>query len=55
MTSIQCLNCQQYIFNIRCKAFPKKIPQDIFNGTVIHDKKDKRQKNDIIYTPIDET
>lgn len=54
MTSSQCLTCRFYIFNSTCEAFPEKIPQEIFDGTVIHDKP-YAGDNGIIYKPVWET
>ena len=34
--STQCLECKHYIAFSTCEAYPDKIPQDIFDGTVEH-------------------
>ena len=34
--STQCLYCKHYICFSTCDAFPDKIPQEIFDGTVDH-------------------
>ena len=34
--STQCLECKYYTGLCTCKAFPEKIPQEIFNGTFNH-------------------
>ena len=33
---ILCLQCKHYSDNLKCKAFPKGIPQEIVNGEVDH-------------------
>jgi len=52
MTSSQCLRCKHYIFDIKCKAFPKKIPDEIITGMFKHDKKYKGQKNNILFEKV---
>ena len=34
--STQCLDCKHYTGLSTCNAFPEKIPQEIFDGTVEH-------------------
>ena len=38
MTGIQCNECVHYRMLKKCSAFPKGIPQNIFNGTISHKK-----------------
>lgn len=55
MQSNQCIGCAYYEFAHTCKAFPKKIPQDIIDGTIDHSKPIPDQGNDIVFKPIGET
>lgn len=38
MQSIQCLMCKHFDGDMKCEAFPKEIPQEIFNGEYDHSK-----------------
>lgn len=38
MQSIYCLTCKHYQGIQTCKAFPEKIPDEIFTGLENHDK-----------------
>jgi len=53
MISTQCIECKYYRFQIKCDAFPDRIPQEIFDGEILHNKKYKTQNNNITYEPID--
>jgi hypothetical protein len=33
----RCIVCKNYILGVICKAYPDGIPQNIFNGAIIHD------------------
>jgi len=48
---IQCGLCKYLILDgkQRCKAFPKKIPDDILTGKFKHVKKHPDQDNDIVF------
>lgn len=53
MIGQQCVNCIHYEFLQECPAFNEKIPQEIFEGSFIHDKPHKEQiDNSILYEPI---
>lgn len=45
----QCKNCDNYILNFTCFAFPKKIPEDVYINKIIHNKPLKNQNNDIVF------
>ena len=55
MTTIlsQCFNCKRYdrYDNEKhsCKAFPKGIPEKVFDNTIIHDHKLNGQTGDYIF------
>lgn len=46
----QCLNCKHYRGGLQCKAFPKKIPYQIFNCKYDH-RKSFDGDNGIRYEP----
>lgn len=50
----QCSKCQNYINNIKCKAFPKGIPENILIGEFDHTKKHPNQDNNTLFEPIEE-
>ena len=37
---------------LKCKAFPKRIPEDIIKIEFIHTKKHPDQKNDILFKEV---
>jgi hypothetical protein len=41
----QCINCQNYRMQVKCLAYPVKIPQDIFDGSFDHSKPFPNSKN----------
>lgn len=51
MQAITCLNCNNYINNLKCLAFLDGIPHEILNGTNNHSKPLKGQDNDIVFEP----
>jgi hypothetical protein len=44
-----CAHCKNYLGNIKCFAFPKKIPSEILYGKENHDKVISGQANNIVY------
>lgn len=55
MVGMQCINCEHYQGLQECPAFKGQIPQNIYEGSFIHDKLHKDQINNLyLYTPIDE-
>ena len=51
MQGLLCKKCENYIFDKKCEAFPKGIPQEVFNGTHDH-KKPFKGDNGIRYKEI---
>jgi len=52
MLTYLCSNCKHYKNEYKCKAF-EKIPRAIFLGEKEHNEPTKDQKNDIVFTPIE--
>jgi hypothetical protein len=52
MIPVNCLNCINYIDDLKCAAFPEKIPDEILEGDNMHKKPLPDQGNDIVFTPI---
>ena len=48
----QCPLCENYLSNLKCKAFPKGIPDEILTGKNNHTKPLPEQKNDIVFKEI---
>lgn len=53
MFSAQCLYCKHYKMQKTCEAFPKEIPQEIFDGSFDHSNPYEGD-NDIRFEPIKE-
>lgn len=50
---VQCPMCDHYDFvNLKCEAFPDKIPIDIRLGAIQHNSILPTQKGTIVFTPI---
>jgi len=47
----QCYNCQYYIFDNNCEAFPEGIPKEILTGEFDHTTIHPDQDNDILFEP----
>ncbi len=45
----QCKNCDNYILNFTCLAFPKKIPENVYINKIKHNKPIAEQKNNIVF------
>ena len=54
MTSFQCIECERYRKDGRCKAFPDGIPEEIITGQFDHTKPHKGD-NGIQFEPIKES
>ena len=52
-TRPKCVDCENYEFRGKCKAFPKGIPQDIYYGRHDH-RKPYPDDNGILFEPIEE-
>lgn len=37
MTSTQCIECKHYRLDLKCAAFPVRIPEEILTGKFNHD------------------
>ncbi|MBL7086448.1 MAG: cytoplasmic protein [Candidatus Cloacimonetes bacterium] len=46
---IQCPVCKHYTADLKCKAFPDEIPEEILIGEFDHTKKHPEQDNDIVF------
>ncbi|GAF78818.1 unnamed protein product [marine sediment metagenome] len=49
-----CMFCWRYVYNYRCEAYPKGIPEEILTGEHDHTKPYEGD-NDIQFEPIEET
>jgi hypothetical protein len=47
-----CFVCKNYTNNLKCKAFPDGIPDEILTGKNDHTKPTKDQKNNIVFKEI---
>jgi hypothetical protein len=48
----QCFKCKFYTGKGRCLAFPDEIPDEVFSGDFIHNKKHPKQKNIVLFEKI---
>jgi hypothetical protein len=46
-----CLNCKNYIIELKCLAFPEGIPEKILLGENEHSKSLPEQENNIVFEP----
>lgn len=53
MTKDLCNNCKHYFGDLKCSAFPERIPDRILTGGNDHSKPLKEQDNDIVFEPIE--
>jgi hypothetical protein len=54
LVKIACNTCDYKRKNVKCKAFPDRIPNEILEGKNMHTKPLPNQGNDIVYKPIKE-
>lgn len=54
MIPLNCLNCKNYIDDLKCFAFADKIPDIILEGDNEHLKPLPEQENDIVFEPIED-
>jgi len=52
VVAVQCYNCEYYIGDSECVAFPDGIPEDILTGDFDHTKKHPNQTNDIVFESV---
>lgn len=52
MQNKKCINCMNYISNLKCLAFIDGIPEKILIGDDDHSKPLPTQDNDIVFEPI---
>ena len=50
--TIECPFCKHYQNDLKCDAFPEKIPTEILTGEISHEKPLKNQKNKIVFQPV---
>lgn len=48
-----CNNCKHYFGDLKCVAFPNRIPNQILLGNNNHSKPLPEQENDFVFEPID--
>lgn len=53
MESSYCMECKNYLSVGKCRAFPEKIPEEIFYGEIEHEKPLPKQGNNIVFEPIE--
>jgi len=46
-----CGKCKNYLYDLKCIAFPEGIPKLILEGKNDHSKPLPKQDNDIVYEP----
>lgn len=48
-----CSGCKHFKWDLKCEAFPKRIPLPVISGEIHHTKRLPWQDNDIVYEPIE--
>lgn len=44
-----CTKCKHYMHYKKCKAFPSGIPNEIYNGWIVHTEKIRIQQGDYVF------
>ena len=47
-----CGKCKNYLYDLKCIAFPEGIPEEILTGKNDHSKPLPKQDNEIVFEPI---
>jgi len=50
--NLACVDCIHFDKDLKCKAFPNGIPDDILNGLDPHTDRREDQDNDIVYEKV---